>query len=152
QRGLKMAFAGGALLVLIVLAFLFGRAQRRVTRAPTLPAALNWRGERLDGPAVALTPRISPDGKELAFAAMVESQSQLAVMMVDSGDWKVLTTNRDRGLLSQLSWSPDGSQIFYDRVAGMPMGVYRISKYGGEERLVLEGAMHPKVRPDGSIV
>src|SRR5262249_49620201 len=37
---------------------------------------------------------------------MVEGQSQLAVMMVDSGDWKILTTNRDRGLLSQMSWSP----------------------------------------------
>jgi hypothetical protein len=46
-----MAFALGALLVVLLLAFLFGRTQRRL--APTQPAALNWRCERLEGPAVA---------------------------------------------------------------------------------------------------
>src|SRR5207245_1569440 len=86
------------------------------------------------------------------FAAMVNGQSQLGLMIVDSGDWKILTTNRDRGLLADICWSPDGSQIFFDRVAGGPLGIYQISKYGGEERLVLDGAMCPKVRPDGSIL
>jgi hypothetical protein len=137
-----------AILVTACLAYWLGRTQRTVVAPPVV----SWRGERLDGPSAALKPCVSPDGKELAFSAMVDGQTQVAVMMVDSGDWRVLTTNRTQGLVSEVSWSPDGAQIFYSRVAGGPNGVYRISKYGGQERLVLEKARDPKVRPDGSIL
>lgn len=101
---------------------------------------------------VAFTPRPSPDGKELAICAMVDGLSQLAVMIVESGDSKILTTNRNQGLVSSAVWSLDGSQIIYDRVAGGPKGVYRISKLGGEERLVLERASDPRVLADGSLL
>jgi hypothetical protein len=138
------------LLAIAVAAYVGGRLHR--SPAASAAPVVSWRGERLEGPSVAFTPCISPDGKELAFAAMVEGQSQLALMNVDSGDWKLLTTNRDRGVLNNISWSQDGAQIYFDRVAGGPIGIYRISKYGGDERLVLEGAMCPRVRPDGSMV
>ena len=137
---------GAVVLLTACLAYWFGRSRSVAT------PVVKWRGDRLDGPAAALKPSVSPDGKELAFGAMVDGQTQVAVMMVDSGDWRVLTTNRNQGLVSQVSWSPDGSQIFYSRVAGGPNGVYRISKYGGQERLVLEKAHDPKVRPDGTIL
>jgi serine/threonine protein kinase/Tol biopolymer transport system component len=137
-----------AILLTGCMAYWLGRSSPPASKSQTI----GWRGDRLDGPSAALVPRISPDGKELAFAAMVDGQTQVAVMLVDSGDWRILTTNRDRGLIQELSWSPDGSELFYDRVAGGPNGVYRISKYGGEERLVLERAQDPKVRPDGSIL
>jgi hypothetical protein len=137
-----------AILITAGMAYWLGRSRPPAVKSQTI----GWRGDRLDGPSAALAPRISPDGKELAFAAMVDGQTQVAVMLVDSGDWRILTTNRNRGLVEELSWSPDGSEIFYDRVAGGPNGVYRISKYGGEERLVLERAQDPKVRPDGSLL
>jgi Tol biopolymer transport system component len=146
QRPTQKLVLGAVVLLTACLAYWFGRFR------PVGTAVVNWRGDRLDGPAAALKPSVSPDGKELAFGAMVDGQTQVAVMMVDSGDWRVLTTNRNQGLVSELSWSPDGSQIFYSRVAGGPNGVYRISKYGGQERLVLEKARDPKVRPDGSIL
>jgi hypothetical protein len=145
--GLKM-LVGTVVLVVACLACWLGRSQRTVVAPPVV----SWRGDRLDGPSAALKPCVSPEGKELAFSAMVDGQTQVAVMMVDSGDWRILTTNRNQGLVSEVSWSPDGSQIFYSRVAGGPNGVYRISKYGGQERLVLEKARDPKVRPDGSIL
>src|SRR6185369_4819897 len=136
--------------VVVLLAVLLGRTQR--PRSPTQPAALNWRGERLEGPAVAFTPRLSPDGKELAFSVMVNGLNQLAVMLVDSGDWKILTTNRSRGPIGVVCWSPNGAKIYYGHFAGGPNGVYRISKLGGEERLLLEHAIDPQILSDGSIL
>jgi len=150
RRGLRVAFACGALLVVAVLAFLFGRTQRPL--ASRQPVALNWRGERLEGPAVAFQPRLSPGGKELAFSVMVNGLNQLAVMLVDSGDWKILTTNRSRGLIGEVCWSPNGEEIYYSHIAGSPNGIYRISRLGGEERLVLERADDPQILPDGSML
>jgi hypothetical protein len=147
-RGFSKLLRGAAALFLIVGILFFARSLRR----PTGPNASSWRGERLDGPVVAFTPRPSPDGKELAICAMVDGLSQLAVMIVESGDSKILTTNRNQGLVSSAVWSLDGSQIIYDRVAGGPKGVYRISKLGGEERLVLERASDPRVLADGSLL
>jgi Tol biopolymer transport system component len=145
----RRALAGGAVLVVAcVAAFLLGRMQRPSGEA--VPPI--WGGERLEGPSMALVPSVSPDGKEIAFSAMVDGITQLAVMNIESGDWKVLTTNRTRGVVVKPAWSPDGSQILYDYDAGGPNGVYRISKYGGEERLVLDRAGNPTVLASGGTV
>jgi serine/threonine protein kinase len=145
---LKVLLGGAALVLAGVAGVFFERTRRPVTVAP----APSWRGERLDGPTVVFGPRLSPDGKELSFTTLVNSLNQLAVMNVDSGDWKVLTTNRTLGLIGDTAWSPDGSQILFAHHAGGPNGVYRISKYGGEERLVVEAASDPKPLANGSIL
>lgn len=54
-------------------------------------ATLAWTGTFLGGPSNALGPRISPDGKTLAFQAMVDGLLQVAVMKPESGNWTVLT-------------------------------------------------------------
>lgn len=111
-----------------------------------------WSGQRLGGPASAMGPRISPDGHTLAFQAMVDGLTQVAVMDTESGDWTVLTKNRSRGYVSELNWSPDGTQIYFDREFATPRGIYAVSRFGGDERLVLENALGPEVLPDGSLV
>ena len=150
QRGARTALAIGAVVVLVILGFLFGRTQRR--SASTEAHAPDWRGDRLVGPAVGFTPRLSPDGKEIAFSVMVDGLNQLAVMLVESGDWKILTTNRARGLIGEVCWSSNGAQIYYSQITGGPNGIYRISKLGGEERLVVERADDPQLLSDGSIL
>lgn len=50
------------------------------------PRIPEWIGTQLGGPGIAMRPVISPDGKLLAFSAMVDGQTQLAVMQRDSGD------------------------------------------------------------------
>lgn len=116
------------------------------------PNAPEWIGTELGGPGIAMRPVISPDGNLLAFSAMIDGQTQLAVMQPDSGNWTVLTRDRTSGMQAQMSWSSDGSRIYFDRVWGGPRGVYSIPPLGGEPRLVLDRAQCPHALPDGSLI
>lgn len=111
-----------------------------------------WSGMLLGGPSVALCPRISPDGQLLAFVAMVDDQTQVAVMKPDVGSWAVLTSQTDAGPVLNIAWSPDGTRLYFDRYWDKPRGVYMVPPLGGEPMLVLENAAAPLPLPDGSIV
>ena len=116
------------------------------------PAAPQWSGVRLGGSDMALNPRLAPDGHLLAFQAMVDGQTQVAVMKPESGNWSVLTHRRDRGLAMHLSWSTDGALIYFSRHTDVPQGVYSVPLLGGEEHLVLENASQPVPLNDGTIL
>ena len=116
------------------------------------PPSLDWSAQMLGGPSIAMGPRISPDGHTLAFQAMVDALTQVAVMDVESGDWTVLTKDRSHGYVTELNWSPDGSQIYFDRYLAAPHGIYTVSRFGGDEHLILEDAKGPEVLPDGSLL
>jgi len=116
------------------------------------PEAETWSGSILAGPEIALDPRPSPDGRLLAFQAMERGQTQVAVMTPESGNWAVLTRNRELGQIDEIAWSRDGTSIYYDRSADVPRGIYRVPVLGGEEKLVLENAAAPEVLPDGTLL
>ncbi len=116
------------------------------------PPATIWHGEMLGGSAIAFGPRVSPDGRMLAFQALVDGLSQVAVMRPDSGNWTVLTHDRSRGAVVDLTWSRDGTKIYFDRFVGTPRGIFSVPVLGGEERLVLEDAQAPQALPDGSLL
>jgi hypothetical protein len=137
--------AGVALLAIAATALV----TRELTRAP---APTTWSAEQLGGPAVALHPRRSPDGRLLAFQAMVDGTTQVGVMDPESGNWNVLTSRRDLGIVEYLCWSPDGSTIYFSRTLDAPTGVFSVPFLGGEERLVVENAAHPAALPDGSLL
>jgi hypothetical protein len=143
-RSLWLVAAGFTLLVAIAAGWWAG-----ARRSPPNPS---WSAQMLGGPSVAMGARISPDGHTLAFQAMMDGLTQVAVMDADSGDWTVLTKNRSRGYVTELNWSSDGSQIYFDRDLSVPNGIYTVSRFGGNERLVLEDAMGPEVLPDGSLL
>ncbi|SRR5579871_1041453 len=111
-----------------------------------------WKATQLGGAEMATNPRISPDGHTLAFLAMVEELTQVAVMNPESGSWTILTHDRTLGEVDNLCWSRDGSKIYFDRVSSIPKGIYTVSALGGEERLILEDAASPEALPDGSLV
>jgi hypothetical protein len=111
-----------------------------------------WSGEVLGGPSVAFGPRLSPDGQLLGFLAMTDGLTQVSVMKPESGNWTLLTRDRSRGFVADLSWSRDGAKIYFDRFLGAPRGVYTVPVLGGAERLVLEDAMAPQELPDGSLL
>ena len=72
-------------------------------------------------------PRVSPDGNWLAFVVVHESQAQVGVMKLDSGEWWVLTRSRDRGQVLGVAWSRDSTRIFFDRFLDVPAGVFSAS-------------------------
>jgi eukaryotic-like serine/threonine-protein kinase len=111
-----------------------------------------WTGTFLGGPSSALGPRISPDGKTLAFQAIVDGLLQVAVMKPSSGNWTVLTREREHGQVQEITWSPDGTRLYFSRMIGNPRGIYSVPVLGGEERLVLEAAANPEMLPDGSLL
>jgi eukaryotic-like serine/threonine-protein kinase len=109
-------------------------------------------GERLGGPRAAMYPEVSPDGKTVAFGAMEGTQTQVAVLNAESGDWKTLTHDTTRGSAQGFAWSPDGNRIYYERFSEVPRGVYSISPLGGDDRLVLPDAGSPAPLADGSLL
>ncbi|MEP7325186.1 MAG: protein kinase [Gemmatimonadota bacterium] len=147
SRAVRLAFLITLAAAAVATAFVLGRRSGAAGGETTV-----WRGELLGGPQVALAPRLSPDGQLIAFAAMVDGQTQLAVLKPQSGDWKVLTSDRTMGLTGEFSWSADNSRIYYARFFEAPRGVYSISPLGTGERLVLADAGSPEALPDGSLL
>jgi eukaryotic-like serine/threonine-protein kinase len=119
------------------------------THGPTAP---RWSAVRLGGPEIAGNPRLSPDGHVLAFQAMVDGNTQLAVMKPESGNWNVMTREHNQGNVSYVSWSQDGGTIYFSRTIDVPRGVFSVPFLGGEEHLVLENADNPAALPDGSLL
>ena len=116
------------------------------------PPAPRWAAVRLGGPEMAGNPRLSPDGHVMAFQAMVNGNTQLAVMKPESGNWNLLTRQSNLGNVSYVAWSPDGGTIFFSRTIDVPRGVFSMPFLGGEEHLVLENADNPAALPDGSLL
>ena len=132
----KRALAGLAMLALLAGAAAFWFALRA-------PPSQFWSGQALGGAPLAIGPRVSPDGHTLAFQAMTDGQLQVAVMKPESGNWTVLTHQRDLGELVSIDWSRDGSRLYFDRHTDSPRGIFSVPVLGGEPRLVLDGAYFP---------
>jgi eukaryotic-like serine/threonine-protein kinase len=144
----RRATSWAAAAILLLLAGIAGMwiESRRATPAP------RWSGELLAGPSIAFWPRVSPDNRLVAFQAMVDDLTQLALTDPASGNWTVLTHDRSHGPVSNLSWSRDGSKVYFDRFDPQPVGIYSIPALGGPERLLLANAASPEPLPDGSLL
>ncbi len=116
------------------------------------PPQVSWSGTLLGGPEYAMRPRVSPDGHTLAFLAFVGELPQVAVMKPETGNWTVLTHKTERGQVVEISWSPDGTRIYYDRLTDIPQGIFSVPVFGGEEHLILPDAGNPEALPDGSLL
>jgi predicted Ser/Thr protein kinase/WD40 repeat protein len=118
----------------------------------TPPPAI-WTGIMLGGPESSLIPRLAPDGHTLAFVAVHDDGfMQVGVMKPESGNWAFLTRAKDKGWINTISWSPDGTKIYYDRWTDTPRGIYSVPVLGGAEQLVVEDAGFGEAMPDGSLI
>lgn len=117
-----------------------------------LPQPPSWSGAILGGPEIAYRPRSSPDGHLIAFYAVEDGYTQVAVMKPETGNWSMLTHSREHGNVTNVSWMPDGSSIYYDRETAVPQGIYNVPVLGGDEHLVFANAFRPEVLPDGSLL
>ena len=140
------AILAGAVLVTVLVAATKWWAEARQARAQT------WTGDLVSGPNIALGARVSPDGHTVAFQSMIDSLTQVAVANPDTGNWTVLTHDRQHGFVNEISWAPDGSKLYFDRTIAVPAGIYSVPALGGDERLVLADAGCPQALPDGSLL
>ena len=77
------------------------------------------------------TPKISPDGKRIAFVSSRTGPEEIWVANVDGGGM-VQLTHLDGPTTGSANWSPDGRWIAFDsRAAGSP-DVFVIASEGGE--------------------
>ena len=141
-----------ALAAAIAVAAAFGLWAGREWAIRKAPPAIEWRGDLLGGSTVAMWPRLSPDGEMLAFEAVVDGQTQVAVMRPRSGNWTILSHEKTKGSVEEMAWSHEGTRIFFSRTADVPRGIFSVPVLGGEERLVLEDAATPQALGDGSLL
>jgi serine/threonine protein kinase len=155
-------------LLAVAVAFLLGwRLPRQADSNPDstpynrklpLPVAeqRNWSGERLIGVAMrAFGPRLSPDGRWLAYIVLHRNIAQLAVMDLSTGTQRILTRDRTKGGIGNFCWTDDCNHIYYDRFFTAPVGVYRIaadSPGTDSDRTVLADVECPQVLSDKTLL
>jgi eukaryotic-like serine/threonine-protein kinase len=145
RRARRAALIAITAIVIVALGFAGGRFL-------SSPNGGAWAGERLEGPELALGPRISPAGDTLAFQQMVGGTTQVAVMKPETGYSQVLTRKSDAGWVNQVSWASDGNRIYFDRCAATPLGIYSTPPVPGDERLELPDAFAPEALPGGGLL
>jgi serine/threonine-protein kinase len=127
RRALPWLVAVGLTLIVGVAAGWWASTRRN-------PPTSAWSGQRLGGPSVAMGPRVSPDGHTLAFQAMVDGLTQVAVM--DADDRIVKRLDGVPGSeVTDLAASPDQMTLYY--VASRT--VWAIAASGGQPRYIGPG-------------
>ncbi len=124
----------GALLVLLILAAGYGVYHLAFNRrAAEGPAAIrkisNW-NRSMDDPV------LSPDGRTVAFTSPVDGYDQLFVMLTSGGDPLQLT--KDEGNKTVLSFSSDGTEIYFGQTLGEP-DIWAIPTLGGPPKHLATG-------------
>ena len=86
------------------------------------------------GSATALTPRYSPDYKQLLYLSYVDGNPRIYVYDIGTGQQRVVTQSTNPTFAPR--WSPDGRYILYSMAVGGNTDIYRVSAQGGaSERL-----------------
>jgi len=125
SRGARWA-AAGALIVLGVLVIVY------VSRPRSRPPAPDYRRVQLTTSGNALTPVLSPDGSQVAYASRECSEERACV-------WSIVVretaTGVERPIIGDLTeasirrWSPNGLWLLYETIS--PGGTFAIPRIGG---------------------
>jgi len=128
-----------------------GPANNRVKRIAVMDSDGNNQSFVTAGDTIVLTPRLSPKAETLAFVSFVESQAQVRIANLASGDQHPLIQNG--GMSFAPRFSPDGKRIAFSMQAGANIDVYVADSNGGTpQRLTASPGVDtdPSFAPDGS--
>jgi eukaryotic-like serine/threonine-protein kinase len=94
-------------------------------------------------------PALSPDGKLVAYASDREGHGNLDIWVQQVSGGQAIQLTHDAADDREPSFSPDGTRIALrsERDGG---GIYVVSTFGGEEKLVARQGRRPRFSPDGS--
>lgn len=94
------------------------------------------------------SPTFSPDGSQIAFAWNGNTRKDGAdrgfdIYLKTTGSETLIQLTHHPAEAISLSWSPDGAQIAFQRLAGSESGVYLVPALGGSERRLRSTSAQP---------
>ncbi|MGN6500662.1 MAG: Tol-Pal system beta propeller repeat protein TolB [Tsuneonella sp.] len=104
-----------------------------------------------NGRATALTPRYSPNYRELLYLSYVDGNPRIYVYDIGTGRQRLVTQSTNPTFAPR--WSPDGKSILYSMAAGGNTDIYRVSAQGGASVRLTDGPgidVGGSYSPDGS--
>jgi serine/threonine protein kinase len=123
----------GALLLLLLLAAGYGvyrLALNHPSEGPATVTKISQWNKSMDYPS------LSPDGRTIAFTSPIEGYDQVFVMLTSGGDPLQLT--KDEGNKTILSFSSDGTEIYFGQTLGDP-DIWTIPTLGGSPKHLATG-------------
>ncbi|GAC1678912.1 MAG: hypothetical protein PVS2B2_16380 [Candidatus Acidiferrum sp.] len=133
--------AGAAVVAIIFAAYYFGVVSRAPLELSKITQISHW-----DKPMDHA--RLSPDGHTVAFCSPVGGISQVFVMLISGGEPLQLTNDEADKIVS--SFSPDGAEVYYQRVFGRDES-WSVPTLGGTPSRVVTGhSLAPS--PDGAFL
>lgn len=87
-----------------------------------------------------VSPRLSPDGRRIAFIRHFNDRHELMVTRIDSDIPETLDTADS---ITNLSWSPDGKQLCYTPVEQHTSSLATVNLAGGDTKTLLTSSMRP---------
>ena len=103
------------------------------------------------GQALALTPRYSPDYKQIVYLSYLNGNPRIYIYDTVNGTQRLVTQSRNPTFSPR--WSPDGRWILYSMAIGGNTDVYRVSSAGGQSQRLTDGPgidVGGSYSPDGS--
>lgn len=103
------------------------------------------------GQAIALTPRYSPDYKQIVYLSYLNGNPRIYIYDTERGTQKLVTQSTNPTFAPR--WSPDGKSILYAMAVGGNTDIYRVSAAGGESKRLTDSPgidVGGSYSPDGS--
>lgn len=85
-----------------------------------------------NGQAIALTPRYSPDYRQIAYLSYLDGRPRIYVYDIGTGQQRLVTATK--GPTFAPRWSPDGRYILYSMAIAGNTDIYRVPATGGESQ------------------
>ncbi|MEO7915551.1 MAG: Tol-Pal system beta propeller repeat protein TolB [Novosphingobium sp.] len=103
------------------------------------------------GQAIALTPRYSPDYRQIVYLSYLNGNPRIYIYDLERGSQRLVTQSRNPTFSPR--WSPDGKSILYSMAIGGNTDLYRVSALGGESQRLTDAPgidVGGSYSPDGS--
>jgi TolB protein len=103
------------------------------------------------GQATALTPRFSPNYKEILYLSYLNGNPRIYVYNLDTNTQRLVTQSSNPTMAPR--WSPDGKSILYSMAVSGNTDIYRVSAQGGQSQRLTDSPgidIGGSFSPDGS--